>query len=473
MAILVMALPQMEPATYYVAPWASEGGNGSFAQPWADMHAAAERLTPGDTLVLRGGVYFMDRPLELTQSGTEDAWITVKGAEGERVILDGSRDIPQERQDQFDRGIITIKGPSYVRVEGIEVHNSYRAGIWIDRPSSHIDIIGCKSKRTFKPGIGAWNVSHLRVIGNEVTEATTNRMRLFGDPSREAPHEAISIAGVTDFEVAFNHVHHVEKEGIDVKEVSRRGRVHHNYIHDVRRQGLYVDAWFGLLEDVEFHHNLVHNAEWGIAISVEGRLSELRNVVIRDNIFFKNRASGIYFGTWGGDGPRSNILIAHNTIIEAGNVEHWAGPTGGIDVRSPQSRGVTIVNNVIASTAAFPIGLFFDPADASAMARYDFLVSHNWVGPYADRTAEGIEGYGRLFASVGQSALRGEAWPARNPNGLDFRLREDAELGSVSLYSGERLPASLRGRTLPGAELTGIPFRLQHPNVYSVHGDPR
>ena len=36
-----------------------------------------------------------------------------------------------------------------------------------------------------------------------------------------------------------------DKEGIDVKETSARGRVHHNLVHHLRRQGIYVDAWFG------------------------------------------------------------------------------------------------------------------------------------------------------------------------------------------------------------------------------------
>ena len=46
----------------------------------------------------------------------------------------------------------------------------------------------------------------------------------------EPPHEALSIGGAVDFEVAYNHVYDSDKEGIDIKETSKRGKVHHNLV---------------------------------------------------------------------------------------------------------------------------------------------------------------------------------------------------------------------------------------------------
>ncbi|MDX1640631.1 MAG: hypothetical protein R3220_02970 [Balneolaceae bacterium] len=44
-----------------------------------------------------------------------------------------------------------------------------------------------------------------------------------GDPEafREAPHEAISIAGVHHFEVAYNRVYRSYKEGIDLQRIEK------------------------------------------------------------------------------------------------------------------------------------------------------------------------------------------------------------------------------------------------------------
>ena len=40
---------------YYVDAKARDGGDGSQQKPWKSIDAAAKRLKPGDTLVLRGG----------------------------------------------------------------------------------------------------------------------------------------------------------------------------------------------------------------------------------------------------------------------------------------------------------------------------------------------------------------------------------------------------------------------------------
>jgi hypothetical protein len=115
----------------------------------------------------------------------------------------------------------------------------------------HIHLINCKTDRSYNSGIGIWYADHVKVLHCEVVRANEPAIRVPEQPmGREAPHEAISICGAKHFEVAYNHIHHGFKEGIDVKEVSAHGVVHHNYVHDMLRQGLYVDAWFGLLHDV-------------------------------------------------------------------------------------------------------------------------------------------------------------------------------------------------------------------------------
>jgi len=84
-------------------------------------------------------------------------------------------------------------------------------------------------------------------MGNTVVNANDLTMADFLNDFSEAPHEAISIGGVENFEVAYNLVKDGKKEGIDVKEKSKYGTVHNNYIYHMARQGLYVDSWFGVL----------------------------------------------------------------------------------------------------------------------------------------------------------------------------------------------------------------------------------
>lgn len=77
------------PATpsYYVdAAKGDDKQDGSQAKPWKTIAAAAKRLKPGDTLVLRGGTYFESVTLAL--QGTADKPITIRGMTGEVAIVD-------------------------------------------------------------------------------------------------------------------------------------------------------------------------------------------------------------------------------------------------------------------------------------------------------------------------------------------------------------------------------------------------
>ena len=56
--------------------------------PWRTLQHAVGQLTAGDTLYLRGGVYY--EHLYLTAVGEPEAPITIRTFPGEQAILDGS-----------------------------------------------------------------------------------------------------------------------------------------------------------------------------------------------------------------------------------------------------------------------------------------------------------------------------------------------------------------------------------------------
>ncbi len=72
----------------YVDPvQGDDAATGDQDAPWRTLQHALRQLRPGDTLVLRGGVYY--EQTALVRSGTAESPITIESAPGELAILDG------------------------------------------------------------------------------------------------------------------------------------------------------------------------------------------------------------------------------------------------------------------------------------------------------------------------------------------------------------------------------------------------
>jgi hypothetical protein len=89
---LVLGLGSAIPAaSFEVAqqnPNASDEGPGTAERPWKTISQAAEKVGPGDVVVIRGGVY-RERVL-VKSSGTAQAPIRFEAAPGEQIVLTGA-----------------------------------------------------------------------------------------------------------------------------------------------------------------------------------------------------------------------------------------------------------------------------------------------------------------------------------------------------------------------------------------------
>lgn len=345
----------------YVSISGSDVNPGSREKPLQSIQLAVEKLAAGDTLTLLSGTWNMGKPVVISLAGSEDAWITIRGEDGAKVILDGLNiNIPYSGKYPGNNGLIQVEDAAFIRLQNIHVRNSRRSGINIQE-SSHIDVFNCVSENSLSPGIAAWQrCEHIRVFGNTVINANNMQMSWVSYKGSEAPHEAISMAGPHHFEVAYNHVYDCRKEGIDVKETASFGLVHHNYIHHCDRQGLYIDGWFGQLQDIEMYHNVVHNCEAGIAISSEEG-PNTKNLQIHHNLIYNNRATGLFFSRWGADNPRENVKVYNNTFYRngwgpnfAGDPQYWLN--GGCYLYSVNVKDLHVYNNIFAHNFPFEIG---------------------------------------------------------------------------------------------------------------------
>ena len=92
-----------EKVQFYVATNGNDRNTGTADQPFATLQAAQNAVRNAKTkglkapveVILKGGVYYLDETLELKpeDSGTEEAPITWRAAENDRVILSGGKQI--------------------------------------------------------------------------------------------------------------------------------------------------------------------------------------------------------------------------------------------------------------------------------------------------------------------------------------------------------------------------------------------
>jgi hypothetical protein len=411
--LLMLSLGILKSQTLYVHPEGNNNNSGEQIAPFASIQYALEQ-SGWDTLIVMDGIYNIDQPIQMKRSGFKDNVLVIKAQTPLKAIIDADRYILEKSSgktpQRSGRASFHFQNVHFIKIEGIEVRNSHGMGIALAHGSSNIELNGCKVVNSYNSGIGLWYSDQVKVFNCEIIGANQIPMKTESDRAgREAPHEALTIAGATNFEVAYNEVHHCDKEGIDCKEVSSHGIIHHNYMHNLPRQGLYVDCWFGLLQDVEFCHNVVHNCEWGMAISGEGKDASMKNIRIHHNSLYDNRGAGIFFGVWGNDVARDSIFIYNNTIANNGSANHWAGPVGGIDICSANIYNTFIYNNICHNNYAYEIGCRFENEEREAwMAERNIVVINNHSSHFRS-LSDNPGSYGKIFGFLGKESSEGDA----------------------------------------------------------------
>ena len=359
---------------YFVSTTGDDSAAGTICSPWKTIETAVNKVSAGDILYVRGGDYTLSESVQCKKNGKPGKPIIYSAYENEIPVLDAKNINFYKESDKYSFGVETgaifLHEVEHIEIIGIHVKNSTGHGIAV-RDSNNIKIDRCKTQNTFACGISLWDTNctgtichNNKVIGNTVVKATTWDMLPEGKKrGHEPPHEAISIAGACYFEVAYNTVYNCDKEGIDVKEVSHHGTVHHNHVYDCDRQGLYADAWFGPLTNVDFFHNTVHNCRGaGIVVAVEEGYC-VSDVKIYNNTVYDNWGTGILFGIFGMDKIRYRIDIFNNIVKRNGHGNpdaHDAGDyfwiTGGLCLLSAQTQYCNIYNNIFEDNKGFDIG---------------------------------------------------------------------------------------------------------------------
>jgi hypothetical protein len=200
--------------------------------------------------------------------------------------------------------------------------------------------------------------------------------------------ECITLADTQNFEVRYNHVHDFNpatggKEGIDAKDGSANGSIHHNHVHALDRVGIYIDAYAKHTYNIQVYANQVHDiAADGFSIAGEaGGL--LENISFYNNLAYRNMNHGFSISNCCDDlapnHPMHNILIINNTFANNGWDLEWGG---GIRIANPDATSVIIRNNILSQNNSFQL-----LTESWAQAA-DLTVDHNLIDGYRDHEGE-------------------------------------------------------------------------------------
>lgn len=335
-------------------PVGNDANPGSDARPFATINHAATLAKAGDTVWIHPGSYQPEEEIRPSNSGTEKAPIVFRAQPGGDVILDGRLKLPLETSRKM--GMISLENKEWIVVDGLRFINSRWAGV-LARNSTGITVQNCSTLNTYGSGIIAANSSRVRFLHNTVQQACVH------PTAGTNTDECITLASVTDFEIAHNKVSdrlidsNNGGEGIDVKNACRDGSIHNNVVHDLVRLGIYCDSYEKDLANVSIHSNTVYNCRYGIVIACEEG-GTVRGVRVHDNVIYDCPRGGIRVAGYLKGGIKQDIEIYQNTIVRIGIKGVPENPKDPIkvsgilvDSRHAESRNFVVRNNILSGNA--------------------------------------------------------------------------------------------------------------------------
>jgi hypothetical protein len=361
-------------ATYYVATNGADSNPGTLAAPWLTIQNAANTLAPGDTVLVRGGVYNERVTMNVSGSSTNNP-ITFQNYPGETPIVDGTGlAVPSA---DYAAGLFEFTTASYIILQGFEIRN-YQTNSASLVPAG-IDITGAPHDLTFISNrvhdIANFNTTaNANAYGIAVHGTTTQAISnlVFQDneiySNTLGQSETFSLDGnVNGFNISGNLVHDNNNIGIGFigyegvapntnVDFTRNGVCRGNIVWNITASssapegdeydadGIYSDGGSNVLIEL----NQVYNCDLGVELASEHKGHAANNCVCRDNLLWSNYVTGISIGGYDTTVGRTlNCVITHNTLYH--NDTTLSG-TGEFEMQySPVSN--TFTHNILCASS--------------------------------------------------------------------------------------------------------------------------
>jgi len=313
---------------------ASDDGPGSSDSPWKTMAKAANVVTAGDTVVVRGGIY--RESVVVKTSGTAQQPIRFTAAPGERVVLTGADRLKHWTRSNTDRPIYSVEWPhKFIGWQKTMTH-----------PSDNYHAVIGRCEQVFVSGYALRQVLSREQLAPGAFFADVEHKQLFVWDSANRDVNKLEVEASTRPEIFHAKGDHVELRGFRFRyaaNAAQQGAVLLSGQHDVMEDCL-IEKTNGSGADFSGQDIVVRrcafrqNGQLGFAANRAHRLlfaecaveennvknfsrnweaggdklCLCRGAVIETSRFLRNRGSGIWFDIGNEQCEVRNCLIADN-----------------------------------------------------------------------------------------------------------------------------------------------------------------
>ena len=291
--------------TYYVATNGSDNNDGVISSPFKRIQKAAEVVNPGDTVIVKDGVYTdtdnNGRIVLLEKGGTSDNWITFRSENKWGAVLDGEN-------NSISYCWMVGDNINYIRIEDFEVKGCGSAGFWSSSNTQYI----------------YYYCNHVHDIGRLCTDDVYGRMAFY---QRSSAHHITYDSNV---------IHHIGRYATGENNCQNETHNYQNHDH-----GMYLNGSNAtIINNIFFENksgwditvtgcyrtngitdwNIINNTFVGENPYRAGHIAlecKNTNINIQNNIFHnpKDYAISVY-GAYDGSN-KSNITIKNNLVYDA------------------------------------------------------------------------------------------------------------------------------------------------------------
>jgi hypothetical protein len=381
--------------TYYVAPApAGNDSNDGINQPWRTIKKAADTVSPGDTVYIRGGTYI--ERLTFTRGGTPTSKVVIRGYPGETAVIDGNNTLPSDLEpgENWSWGALVSVRVSDIEFRDLTIRKSLGFGLYIGGQGYGVaDVVvdNVKVNTTMQSGLMIDSADGVTITDCEVSDAgRTNASH------NENSWPVALVAKKSSFTTVRGcNVH--ENHGENIGDLlSDNSTIEDNFSWDSFKVNIYLDN----SRNTILRRNIVYNTDntffWrqgtqpsqGILVNSEnygaGSTISYNQLIVNNFVYNTGEAFGIWYDTNTPNASYRDSTIAYNTFV---STRTGASGNGyGVRITSIPASGNVFRNNIVSQAAGTiatgsTSGYVFSNNDWSSAVTGGFSGSNDVVAP--------------------------------------------------------------------------------------------